>query len=288
MGVVSGTVEEIIKMAHSKFVSEIKAGNYEELLRQMAFCSEYSVNNQMLLAIQNPDMQKVRSFDEWTKFERRVCKGQKSMKILVPKTEYIQGKKTNSLGVGCVFDISQTYGQEHIETLKQIYELSPEKVINALKQQLVGYKINSMPRTGGCDAVIDTTKREISINSELPKDKYTKLLIQQVIIAKSLHEKREDPILKDFSGSEVKLEIDSATLAIMSNIGLNDHLNKKLVQEIAHMDEKEMHKLKAVFSRISEMTHSVIEGTIESCMFSTLQVKKPEVTKNEHGKELVA
>lgn len=289
MGVTHGTIEGMLQKAHARFVSEIKSGNYEQLLRQMAFCSEYSVNNQMLLGMEGQLRTKVRTFEEWESHGRHVKKGEKAIRIVVPRPIKDMDMQNCTLAVGWVFDINQTYGQEQEPmTLGEIYSKTPQKVIDGIKAQLGGYKIQSMERTVGCDAVIDTTKREISINEGLPQDKYVKLLVQQVIIAKSLQQKRMSPKVEGISVNADRLAIDSATYAVMANLGLQDKLSKETIQELSQIKDNQIIKLKELFAEISDMTNMIVEGTLESCLSGRKYTNDIGMKNQEIGKELVA
>ena len=173
-------------------------------------------------------------------------------------------------------------------TLAGIYKVSPQGLIEGIKAQLAGYKIQSMQRTVGCDAVIDTSKREICINEELPQDKYLKLLIQQVIIAKSLQQKEESPKIEGFSANMARFKVDSATFAVMANLGMEDQISKEIIHELSQMNEGQLMSLKEIFVEISDMANMIIEGTLESCLSGRPYTKNVDKAKEETGKELVA
>lgn len=110
--------------------------NPEELLELLRFGSQfyqYSVKNTTLIFLQNPNTTYVQSFAAWKEIGVKIRKGQKGLKVYVPKQVtylctdppvqlkdatkeqkaaykegMIPGKKVLHFGIGNVFDISQT------------------------------------------------------------------------------------------------------------------------------------------------------------------------------------
>lgn len=76
----------------------------------------YSLGNQLLITAQRPDATRVAGFQAWLKLGRHVRKGEKGIKIIVPRTGKIQSEDGSEerlltgFGVGHVFDIRQTEG----------------------------------------------------------------------------------------------------------------------------------------------------------------------------------
>jgi hypothetical protein len=76
---------------------------------------QYTAKNQLFLIGQNPNATDVRSFKEWTAAGRSVKKGEKALRVWVPKpyTKADQqreqdGQQPARFILGPVFDISQT------------------------------------------------------------------------------------------------------------------------------------------------------------------------------------
>lgn len=77
----------------------------------------YSLGNQLLIAMQRPDATYVAGFHAWLKLGRHVLKGEKGIKIMVPlatKVTNDEGEEERRIvgfGTGHVFDVSQTDGE---------------------------------------------------------------------------------------------------------------------------------------------------------------------------------
>ena len=78
---------------------------------------EYSLGNQLLIAMQRPDATHVAGFHAWLKLGRHVLRGEKGIKILVPHVRKVtndegsEERHVTGFGAGYVFDVSQTDGE---------------------------------------------------------------------------------------------------------------------------------------------------------------------------------
>ena len=77
----------------------------------------YSLGNQLLIAMQRPDATQVAGFHAWLKLGRHVVKGEKGIKIMVPLARKVandegeEERRVTRFGTGHVFDVSQTDGE---------------------------------------------------------------------------------------------------------------------------------------------------------------------------------
>ncbi len=77
----------------------------------------YSLGNQLLIAMQRPDATYVAGFHAWLKLGRHVLKGEKGIKIMVPLARKVtneegdEERRVTGFGTGHVFDVSQTDGE---------------------------------------------------------------------------------------------------------------------------------------------------------------------------------
>lgn len=73
----------------------------ENYANYLSFCSKihhYSLNNQMLIYIQNPDAGLVMSFKKWKELGRHVKKGQKAIEILAPIQKKVETPARDDTG----------------------------------------------------------------------------------------------------------------------------------------------------------------------------------------------
>lgn len=79
----------------------MEGDKYKNFLAKMSQFHNYSLNNQLLIAIQRPDATLCASYTGWKKQERQVKKGEKGIKIICPapyKKQALQDKKDPHTG----------------------------------------------------------------------------------------------------------------------------------------------------------------------------------------------
>ena len=178
-----------------------KIQNSEEFKKYLTVMSKfhnYSLNNTLLIYLQNPNATAVAGFNKWKKdFRRTVKKGEKSIRILAPilknkellesdENDNQESKNENKIIVGYrpvpVFDISQTVGEELPQAPKPIdlegsYPLY-EQNKNILKK-LTGYEVVEAPREDGADGSCNYETKIISIQKNLSEFQKMKTLLHE-------------------------------------------------------------------------------------------------------------
>ena len=178
-----------------------KIQNSEEFKKYLTVMSKfhnYSLNNTLLIYLQNPNATAVAGFNKWKKdFHRTVKKGEKSIRILAPilknkellesdENDNQESKNENKIIVGYrpvpVFDISQTVGEELPQAPKPIdlegsYPLY-EQNKNILKK-LTGYEVVEAPRENGADGSCNYETKIISIQKNLSEFQKMKTLLHE-------------------------------------------------------------------------------------------------------------
>lgn len=88
--------------------------NMNDHLKRQAVFGKMGVSNVLLVGAQRSDARELRSFDEWSKRDRTVMRGEKAIVILETKGEYTQedGTTRSNFDLKPVFDVSQTYGKD--------------------------------------------------------------------------------------------------------------------------------------------------------------------------------
>ena len=132
-------LKELTESLEAGVQAVFESEKYVEYLKVMSRFYNYSFRNTMLIFLQKPDASLVAGYSAWSKkFDRHVKRGEKGIKIIVPKPYKIKVEvdlidpKTGELlldefeerkkaliertipqfGVGTVFDVSQTEGKE--------------------------------------------------------------------------------------------------------------------------------------------------------------------------------
>lgn len=89
-----------------------KSEVFKNYLDTMAKFWEYSYHNQLLIHFAMPSATRVAGFKTWQELGRQVKKGSKSIRILAPFKSKEEDEEIVGFFPVCVFDISQTDGEE--------------------------------------------------------------------------------------------------------------------------------------------------------------------------------
>lgn len=117
--------EELMRSIEANVDIMIESGQIDQFVAHMQKFHNYSLNNQMLIWIQNPEATQVAGYNRWEETGRQVRKGEKGLEILAPITFKVKEphpitgeevEKTYMKGFRSVrvFDISQTDPAEYI------------------------------------------------------------------------------------------------------------------------------------------------------------------------------
>ncbi|BBX30657.1 hypothetical protein A5768_08130 [Mycolicibacterium fortuitum] len=140
------------------------AQNWAQWLEFTERFHNYSLNNQLLIAMQKPDATRVAGFNKWKELGRDVNKGEKAIWVLAPMIK----KRTKDDGSGedervvigfksvPVFDVSQTSGNPLPEPPVVSYSrdsgVAPPRMHSDLEAQVVGHGYRVERRDLGPDA----------------------------------------------------------------------------------------------------------------------------------------
>ena len=132
--------EDMSKAADEHFFELVKDGKYKELISVMPLLGRYSLRNQLLILMQNPNATNVNQMRAWNYQKRHIIKGEKAMKIITPKfgQQVVTDENGNATEkkldkitgyeVGYVYDVAQTDG----EPVKDNLSATPQKNITTL------------------------------------------------------------------------------------------------------------------------------------------------------------
>jgi antirestriction protein ArdC len=175
------TAERDAKLAaaHDKLVEATEAlRSSEGWAAMLAFAGKfhrYSLNNQMLIAMQRPEATRVAGFNRWKELGRTVRKGEKGIAILAPMTY----KRTDEAGedtygirgfrLAYVFDVEQTDGEPIPDIRPETLEgEAPEGLWDALAAQVAaaGYTLTTGD-TGAANGYTEPATRTVVISGRL-------------------------------------------------------------------------------------------------------------------------
>jgi N-terminal domain of anti-restriction factor ArdC len=139
-------VEDVTEKLEQGLKDIFDSGRYKEMLQTMSKFHNYSVNNTIMIGLQNPNATMVKGFKGWQELGRTVNKGENAIKILAPVIRDVEEKnkvtgeiekvkKVIGFRMASVFDVSQTSGKE-IPSVRDFIngELKNDEAIGKLYQ----------------------------------------------------------------------------------------------------------------------------------------------------------
>lgn len=295
---ITAGIEEGIK---SVFNSE----NYKDYLTTMSKFHNYSLNNCILIYMQNPYATKVASFKAWSeKFERHVNKGEKGIKIIAP-TPYkkkidvqkidpntkqpIKDNEGNPIfeqkeitmpafKAVTVFDVSQTQGKPLPEIIHSLtgkvtnYEFLKDAIENSAPVPMKFEKLRS-----GLDGFFSPKEQAITINDSLSEP-----LTLCAMIHETAHSMLHNPNTSHEKKSRDKEEIEAESVAysVCKYLGIDTDENSFGYLAVWSKD-KDVKELRESLEIINE-TSSKLINTIEDKYKEILAERNiPETTEIE-------
>lgn len=185
----------------------MESEKYKAFLSSMAKFHNYSLNNQILIAVQKPDSTLCAGYTTWQKQNRYVKKGEKGIRIICPapyKKEYLKDVIDKTTGkpellpdgkakqeivqkvipffkVGYVYDISQTEGQP-LPEIADILEGDLDEGLKSLKEamlQVSPVPVRFQPIDGEANGFYSPATGEIVVDSTLSEKQSLKTLIHE-------------------------------------------------------------------------------------------------------------
>ena len=185
----------------------MESEKYKTFLSSMAKFHNYSLNNQILIAVQKPDSTLCAGYTTWQKQNRYGQKGEKGIRIICPapyKKEYLKDVIDKTTGkpellpdgkakqeivqkvipffkVGYVYDISQTEGQP-LPEIADILEGDLGEGLKSLKEamlQVSPVPVCFQPIDGETNGFYSPAAGEIVVDSTLSEKQSLKTLIHE-------------------------------------------------------------------------------------------------------------
>ncbi len=229
--------EELLKKLEEGVEAFMISDRFKDYLRTMARFTNYSINNQILIALQRPDATCCAGYRAWqTKFGRQVKKGEKAIYILAPVTvkyketvpvkdrpdEYEEVEvKMLRFKVTAVFDQSQTEGKElpqlHIHESDgkiEHYEEILSAIIKAVDLPIEFKEI----KTGALGFYVPKEHR-IVIDKDLNQMDMIKVLLHEVCHSICHNKKAMEEEKKSTPRKE--LEAEGSAFVLFSKLGLD-------------------------------------------------------------------
>lgn len=226
-------VKELSEKLEQGIQEVFTSGQYEAYLSAMSKFHSYSFGNCMLIFMQFPSASRVAGFHTWTKeFRRKIKPGARAIRILAPvikkreevpeNTEQDDQKKNVVVGYRavCVFDISQTEGEElpslGVSELSGDVEKFPEIYDRLTKLSPVPVTQKEIPRDDA-KGYYSYVEQEIVLRPGMSESQQIKTLVHEIAHAK-LHD--EDEASKK-GKREKEVEAESVAYVVCQHLGLD-------------------------------------------------------------------
>lgn len=227
-------MNELTKRIDEGLVKFIKEGKYKEVLMSIGNLSNYSLNNQLYILLQNDKAKTIYGIKKWNTLGRRIKEGEKALKIFAPIIKRIDDSEEEIKVLGykreSVFDISQTEGKE-LDVFKfdeTIVVDNKNIIIDALIDTIAkyGFSVNfvSIEELGeGVFGLCNHKEKEIKISDNLSDLQEISTLVHECGHALAHHENRVD--FKGLTKKEMRqikeVEAESISCIVSSYLSLD-------------------------------------------------------------------
>ncbi len=283
LGAVTAQLEQGVKNVFNN-------DEYKSFLNVMAKMPKYSLNNQLLIAMQtNGKATMCQSFTGWKEMGRFVKKGENGIKILAPSPYTIQAEQNkvdketgkpildtdgepvretkevtvNAFKVVSTFDVSQTDGKElpslGVNELVGTIE-SYGTLLQALKE-VSPVPISFEDIESGAKGYYHQTDKRIAIQDGMSEVQTVKTVIHEMAHQK-LHAVIETDVMNQQSRQSKEVEAESVAYVVCEHFGINtsDYSFKYVA---GWSDGKEIPELKASLSTIRNAAADLITALDE-------------------------
>lgn len=231
---------------------------YKNYLTTFSKFTKYSINNTILIYLQNPNATLVAGYKAWeTKFNRHVKQGEKGIVILAPMKYKKDPDDDESESFilyrpVTVFDISQTEGEE----LPSFSPVSIVKDVNGYQKlftalaKLTDYKIEfAALAKDTCKGTCNFTTHTITIREGMSESENLSTLIHEIAHS-ILHEDEHN------SRNQAEVEAESVAFVVSTFLGLNT--SDYSFPYIVGWEENDESLLRHSLKRIRDTAHVLI------------------------------
>lgn len=297
-------MEEITEKLDAGVKAVYEGEGYKKYLNVCAKLPRYSVNNQILIMMQNPDATMCQSFEKWKEMGRFVKRGEKGIRVIAPdpyKIERQQDKldatgkpildkdgetvkevveiKVNAFKPVSTFDISQTEG-ESVPTISVIDLIGSTDLYDTLTkaiQEAIGVPVTFEQIKSGAKGYYVVEDNRIAIQEGMSEEQTLKTLLHGVGHAALHSREMRDRNGKNKSEDQKVCEAESIAYVVCQHYGIDtseysfDHVG-------GWSEGKEVPELKASLGTIRRAASEMIMKIDETV---AALVKDQDITKTD-------
>lgn len=296
------TTEDLVKQADETFMSFIKSNKYKEILSAISNLNSFSINNLMLILSQNPNATFVNSMKVWNYYNRKINKGEKSIKIIAPakesKEENILDENGNIIGtkdkqeysfqINHIFDVSQTNGSPMYQFKCDTRIIKDNFLVlkDALERIPRGwtFEYKEIPDNTDIKSYRNLTEFNVIIKSGMPYEETITTLITEIggILSDSRMRNNFKGLTdKDYSVIN-KLEFESIAFVVSNRLGLP--LNDFNFDDVAKFSDENIKKLKYNVELIRSVCYQMLSSIEPALQKHLREQKQAELNDNEQTK----
>lgn len=271
-------IRKILDDLSTKVAAMKNSDNYVEWLNGLAKFHNYSVNNTLLILLQNPKATTVASYKTWQEMGRKVKRGEHGMVILVPVrcktnqfievddidpdtdeeiTRKVQLAKLR-FKKGYVFDVAQTEGKEIPKICHVVngYVKNGNMMLAAIKNfSDVPIKFSDMKgMSKDCYGFFSPAEREITVRNNTTPAQRIKTVIHEVA-----HSMLHADIDCKFTREEKETQAESVSYAVCKHYGL-DTSDYSIGYLAGWSNGKDNRELKNGMELIQKTANEIING----------------------------
>ena len=231
-------VQEALERLDAGVVGFFQSDNFREYLKFMGRFHHYSLNNQILIAMQRPGSSLVAGYNDWQKkFKRHVMRGEKGILILAPvikkKEEIIEGQydkngdpeikmvsRIVNFATAYVYDVSQTDGEpipdigiHHLNPAEEVRDYN--RVLSAL-MDITDCAVTFEKIDDGSNGFYRRSDHSIHILEGMSQAQTLKTLIHEIA-----HSMLHKEAMSDKPREQKEVEAESTAFIVCDYLGLD-------------------------------------------------------------------
>ena len=292
------TLEDLTSAANDNYLKFLKEGQVKSILRNIGLFADHTIDNDVLILLQNPNATCVKRLTEWNFYKRNIKKNEKAIKIISHHIYsnnlggkekdgkiYVDGIEKLKVEVGYVFDISQTEGKnyEYLNTNKENIAKYFDNVKNALEHTAKGYDF--VYEDCAENYKIDKDNHKIIIKDGMTLGDTIDTLIR-VVAEVALDARRSYGISMEKNNKIHDIEIAGTVYAVNSKLGLD--LPEFNFDEIQTWTDEDLNLFKSNLQKIRSASKQIIANVENSVEYAVRNLAKEKSETKEEVKEETA
>lgn len=287
------TLEDLTSAASENYLKFIKEGQIKSILRNIGLFCDHTIDNDVLILLQNPNATCVKRLTEWNYYKRNVKKNEKAIKIISHHIYnknlgfsekgkvYTDGVEKLAVEVGYLFDISQTEGKnfEYFNTNKETLAKFFDNTKKALEYTAKDYSFVYDDTTD--NYAIDEENKVIHIKNGMTLDETIIALVKSV--AKVVLNSRNYNGLKESEVANInEIELYGTIYAVNSRLGLD--LPEYNFDDIQNWSDINIGLFKTNLQKIRSVSKQLISNVESSIEYAIRNLNREKSKENESEK----